>query len=169
VLNVISDIADQTNLLALNAAIEAARAGEAGRGFAVVADEVRKLAEKTMTATTEVGKSIGGMQLATQNNARRFVDVAASVEQATSLAGTSGNALHEILVLSNQTAELICGIATAAEEQSATSEEITRSIDEIHRVADETAAAMIQSSATVHELADMALELEKLLERLRAV
>jgi methyl-accepting chemotaxis protein len=167
VLTVISEIADQTNLLALNAAIEAARAGEAGRGFAVVADEVRKLAEKTMAATTEVGSSISAIQAATQNNTRRFVDAAEGIAQATSLAGTSGEALHEILALAGQTSQLIAGIATAAEEQSATSEGINRSIDEIHRIANETAAGMAHSSSAVHELANMAGELDKLLERLR--
>jgi len=168
VLHVISDIADQTNLLALNAAIEAARAGDAGRGFAVVADEVRKLAEKTMAATTEVGNSIEGIQLATQNNARRFVDSAANVEQATNLAATSGEALREILALAERTSSLVISIATAAEEQSATSEVINRSIDEIHRIAGDTATGMANSSAAVHELADMAVKLENLLERLQA-
>jgi methyl-accepting chemotaxis protein len=133
-----------------------------------VADEVRKLAEKTMAATTEVGSSISAIQHATQNNTRRFVDAATGITQATSLAGTSGDALHEILVLADQTSQLISGIATAAEEQSATSEGINRSIDEIHRIADETAAGMAHSSSAVHELADMAGELDKLLERLRA-
>jgi methyl-accepting chemotaxis protein len=167
VMNVISDIADQTNLLALNAAIEAARAGEAGRGFAVVADEVRKLAEKTMSATTEVGSSIKGIQVSTQDNARRFVDVAVSVEEATKLASTSGDALHEILALADQTSELITGIATAVEEQSATSEEITKAIEEIKRIADDTDASMKETSSAMHDLEKMAEELEKLLERLR--
>ena len=167
VMNVISDIADQTNLLALNAAIEAARAGEAGRGFAVVADEVRKLAEKTMTATTEVGNNIKGIQTATQNNTRRVVDAATSVERATELAGTSGEALREILSLANQTSELITGIATAAEEQSATSEEINRSVDEINHIANETADGMAHASSAVQEIAAMSLELKTLLNRLK--
>ena len=168
VMNVISDIADQTNLLALNAAIEAARAGEAGRGFAVVADEVRKLAEKTMSATTEVGGSIRGIQAAAQNNIRRVEEAGKSVTEATTLSQTSGTALHEILSLANASSDLVSGIATAGEEQSATSESINQSVDEINRLASEAASGAEQSSAAVQEVADMAMELKTLLQRLQA-
>ncbi len=122
VMNVISDIADQTNLLALNAAIEAARAGEAGRGFAVVADEVRKLAEKTMQATQEVGANIQAIQNSARANISEVTTAVTNINGATELANASGRALGEIVTLSSASSSLVASIATAAEEQSATSE-----------------------------------------------
>jgi len=167
VMNVISDIADQTNLLALNAAIEAARAGEAGRGFAVVADEVRKLAEKTMTATQEVGSSISAIQNSTRTNIDEVGSAAKAVTEATELADASGKALGEIVQLATSSSSVVTSIATAAEEQSSTSEEINRAIEEINQIVGETTEGMTQASAAVHELSHMAQELNRVMEQLR--
>jgi methyl-accepting chemotaxis protein len=167
VMNVISDIADQTNLLALNAAIEAARAGDAGRGFAVVADEVRKLAEKTMQATQEVGASIHAVQQSMHVNIEEVGKAVSSVAEATGLANSSGEALKEIVNLAEANSAIVASIATAAEEQSATSEEINRAVDEINRIVVETAEGMTQSSAAVQDLSRMAQELNRVMEELK--
>jgi len=167
IMNVISDIADQTNLLALNAAIEAARAGDAGRGFAVVADEVRKLAEKTMTATREVGEAISGVQHMAKTNMEGVDRSTRSIDQAAELAQSSGQALDEIVRLAETASDQVRAIAAASEEQSAASEQINRGIDEVNGVSLETAEAMRQSAAAIGGLTRQAGDLERLIEELK--
>ncbi|NCD25770.1 MAG: methyl-accepting chemotaxis protein [Deltaproteobacteria bacterium] len=159
ILNVISDIADQTNLLALNAAIEAARAGDAGRGFAVVADEVRKLAEKTMQATREVDGAITAIQDGARLNATSVDSAVQAVHRSRSLSAASGEALSSIVRIVNETSDQVQAIATAAEEQSSTSEHINQSVDEVKDISSRASSAMASVSRDVGELVRLSARL----------
>ncbi len=159
IMNVISDIADQTNLLALNAAIEAARAGEAGRGFAVVADEVRKLAEKTMNATKEVRLAIDAIQEGSAGNIREMDAVTVAVDKATNLSKESGGALEEIVRLVSAGASQVASIAAASERQSATGGQIAGGVNEVADIAADTSRQTHDSMQTVKRLAELARRL----------
>ena len=166
VIQVISDIADQTNLLALNAAIEAARAGEAGRGFAVVADEVRKLAEKTMAATGEVGQSIKAIQAMTRDNLDSVDKTLVAVDSVASLAETSGGKLRQILTMAEQAAAQVRAIATAADQQAVSAQSIMDSVDQVSDIARDNADRASEASRHFENLSDQTGALTGLIRQL---
>jgi methyl-accepting chemotaxis protein len=169
IMGVISDIADQTNLLALNAAIEAARAGEAGRGFAVVADEVRKLAEKTMVATRDVGVAIEGIQDQVNQTIHGVKDMNGLTDSAAALAHESGQALEEIVSYAGTSADRIRAIASAASQQSIASEDVTRTISEVHTISTTTGEAMAEAAEAVVTLAERVEDLSTMTGMFRLV
>ncbi len=160
IIEVINDIADQTNLLALNAAIEAARAGEHGRGFAVVADEVRKLAERTQKATEEVGSSITEIQNVTKTSVERMEASRKQVQSGVDLAKEAGSSLKLIVTGSDKVTSGITDIAAACEQQSAAAEEVSRSVYEISAVVKESAQSASQSAAAASQLSGNAEQLQ---------
>jgi len=167
VLDVIRAIAEQTNLLALNAAIEAARAGEAGRGFAVVADEVRALAHRTQVSTKEIEEMIGKVQGGTHQAVSAMQHSSSKAEHALTVAQAAGEALQLITQRINAINDRNLVIASAAEQQAKVAREIDRNIVNISDFAAQTAAGANQTSASAHELSRLAVDLNSLVTRFK--
>ena len=162
IVQVIDDIADQTNLLALNAAIEAARAGEQGRGFAVVADEVRKLAERTTKATKEIGEMIKKIQGDTGGAVKSMTEGTEEVEKGKQLADRAGKSLQEIIKGATEVVDVVNQVAAASEEQSSASEQISRNIEAISSVTQESAAGTQQIARAAEDLNRLTEKLQDL-------
>jgi methyl-accepting chemotaxis protein len=167
IIQVIDDIADQTNLLALNAAIEAARAGEQGRGFAVVADEVRKLAERTTKATKEIANMIKQIQKDTTEAVDSMSKGTEQVESGKILANKAGDSLKEIIKASVQVLDDINLVASASEEQSSAAEQISKNVEAISSVTHESAAGIQQVARAAEDLNRLTDNLQSLIGRFK--
>lgn len=167
IVQVIDDIADQTNLLALNAAIEAARAGEQGRGFAVVADEVRKLAERTTKATKEIAAMISTIQTETSGAVESMDEGTVEVENGKELALKAGESLKKIVGSTEEVRDLINQVATASEEQSSAAEQISKNIETITSVTQQSAAGIQQIARAAEDLNKLTYNLENIITQFK--
>lgn len=165
IIQVIDDIADQTNLLALNAAIEAARAGEQGRGFAVVADEVRKLAERTTKATKEIAGMIKHIQENTEGAVISIQNGTVEVEKGKELASKAGQSLSEIIIGADRVVDMVTQVAAASEEQSSAAEQISKNIESIDNVTQESASGVTQIARASEDLSRLTLNLEEMVSK----
>ena len=163
IMTMIEDVADQTNLLALNAAIEAARAGEAGRGFAVVADEVRKLAEKTMQATTDVDKAIASIQSVANDNIAQMKATLVHIDKATLLGSESRDALEAIVGIAKTTADQVNHITNSGAQQIGRIQDITTFAENVNRVSEETAGQVALTLDSLHELLARSKDLQNIM------
>ena len=167
IVKVIDDIADQTNLLALNAAIEAARAGEQGRGFAVVADEVRRLAERTGKATDEIGKVIAAVQQKTAGAVKAMESGLDSVQKGRELADQAGQSLQEIVATSSRVLSMIEQIATGSVEQAQVAEDLSQRVETIRQVTTLTAQKASESAGAAKSLSRQAEQLQEVVALFR--
>jgi len=167
IVQVINDIADQTNLLALNAAIEAARAGEQGRGFAVVADEVRKLAERTTKATKEIAMMIKQIQKDTLEAVKSMHEGTKEVENGTMLANNAGEVLKSIIAEAETVTDIAVQVAAASEEQSSASEQISRNVEGISNVTRETSSGIQQIAHAAEDLNKLTVTLQDLVAKFK--